>query len=79
MRSLSAQEDHPGKMTQASVCLCVCVFVCIQHLNCTLIRLCSTHIFRTFAVNINACLHLHGLLGAVCLLVLACECAWLIL
>ena len=25
MLALSAQEDHPGKMTQALVCLCVCL------------------------------------------------------
>lgn len=64
-----------------SVCASVCTFVCVPatlELHTHLTE-CSTHIFRTFAVNINACLYLHGLLWAVCLLVLASACASLIL
>lgn len=65
-------------------CVCapvrVCVFARRQHWNCTLHSFdCITRIFRTFAVNINACPYLHGSLTAVCLLVLACTCVLLIL
>lgn len=77
MLTLSAQEDHPGKMTQALVCLYICVHTTQ---NCTLIWLnVAFAFFRTFAVNINACLYLHGLLWALCLLPLVCAYASLIL
>lgn len=72
MLALSEQEDHPGKMTQALVCLCGCVCVHTTLELHTHLTECSTRIFRTFAVNINACLYLHGSLWAVCLLVRVC-------
>ena len=57
--------------------VCVCVHTTLELY--THLTECSTHIFRTFSVNINACLYLLGWLWAVCLLVHACACASLIL
>lgn len=54
MPALSVQEDHPGKMTQALVCLSACVQR-VLHVGLT-----EHGAFS--AVNINTCPYLHGLL-----------------
>lgn len=72
MLSLSVQEeDHPGKMTQASVRLYVCVHTRRKlHTHMWLNR--ALAFFGGLFFAVNAGLYLHGSLWALCLLALAC-------
>lgn len=80
MLALSAQEDHPGKMTQAlvSVHWCVCVCLCVYNngiAHYSSVALTFLELLLLILMHAHTC----GSLWAVCLLVLACACASLIL